>query len=495
MDINEKTNIYESIAERTQGNIYLGVVGPVRSGKSTFIKRFMDLLVMPNLTNAYVKQRITDEMPQSGAGKTIMTAEPKFVPAEAVAVTLPGNVNMKLRMVDCVGYIVPGVIGHMEDGKMRMVATPWQEEKMPFTEAAELGTRKVIRDHSTIGIVVTTDGSIGDLPREGYEGAEERTVNELKEIGKPFVVVLNTTQPESELTKGLADDMRARYGVPVIPTDCAHMNVSALNNILGEALNQFPVSQINFYLPGFTEGLSEEHWIKASIISAMQEWAGNFSSIDDVKRSIATLADGEIVESVEVENIDLATGNIDVNVNMVQGLFYKVVEELMEHEVKNDSQFFSLLREFASAKKAYDKLESAMQQVEETGYGIVQPRLSEMILEQPEIFKQGSKYGVRLKAKAPSMHIIRTDITTEVSPIVGTEKQSEDLINHLITEFEQEPDRIWETNLFGKSLYEMVEEQMENKLTSVPDGIRVKVQKSLQKISDEGKDYFICIII
>ncbi len=495
MNINEKTSIYESIAERTQGNIYLGVVGPVRSGKSTFIKRFMDLLVMPNLTNEYEKQRLTDELPQSGAGKTIMTAEPKFIPADAVSVTLPGNVSMKLRMVDCVGYIVPGVIGHMEGNKMRMVSTPWEEEKIPFAEAAELGTRKVIRDHSTIGIVVTTDGSIGDLPRESYESAEERTVNELKEIGKPFVVVLNTAAPESELSKGLAEELRIKYGVPVLPTDCTHMSADTLNTILGEALNQFPVSQINFYLPGFTEGLEEEHWIKATIISALQEWAGEFSSIDDVKSSIESLADGEIIESIEVENIDLATGNIDVNVNMVQGLFYQVVEELMEHEVKNDSQFFTLLREFAAAKKAYDKLESAMHQVEETGYGIVQPRLSEMTLEQPEIFKQGNKYGVRLKAKAPSMHIIRTDITTEISPVVGTEKQSEDLINHLVAEFEQEPDRIWETNLFGKSLYEMVEEQMESKLTSVPEGIRIKVQRSLQKISDEGKDYFICIII
>ena len=495
MSINEKTNIYESIAERTQGDIYLGVVGPVRSGKSTFIKRFMDLLVMPNLKNAYVKQRVIDEMPQSGAGKTIMTAEPKFVPAEAAELALAGNVKLKVRMVDCVGYMVPGVLGHMEDGKMRMVSTPWHDEKLPFVTAAEIGTKKVIREHSTIGIVVTTDGSIGDLPRESYESAEERVINELKEIGKPFVVVMNAREPQSEMTLGLAEDMRERHKVPVIPVDCARMSIETLEDILSKALYQFPASQINFYLPGFTEGLSEEHWIKASIISGMMRWADTFENIEDIKQSIGTLADGEIIESVEIDNIDLSTGNIDVNVNMAEGLFYKVVEELMEHEVKNDAQFFSLLREFATAKKEYDKLESAMRQVEETGYGIVQPRLSEMVLAEPEIFRQGSKYGVRFKAKAPSMHIIKTDITTEVSPVVGTEKQSEDLVRHLIAEFESEPDKIWQTNLFGKSLHEMVEEQMENKLTSVPESIRVKVQHSLQKISDEGKDYFICIII
>lgn len=495
MDINEKTNLYESIAERTQGNIYLGVVGPVRSGKSTFIKRFMDLLVMPNLTSKYAKERLKDELPQSGAGKTIMTAEPKFIPDEAVSITLSGNVRFKLRMADCVGYLIPGVIGHLEEGKMRMVATPWREEKMPFAEAAELGTRKVIQEHSTIGIVVTTDGSIGEFAREDYLAAEERTVSELAQIGKPFVVILNTTAPQSEKTAELAAELREKYRVPVLPIDCMRMKESDVTSLLSEAVNQFPVSQINFYLPGFTEGLAEEHWIKATVIEALLKWAESFRSIEEVRSSVEKLADGNVIESVKVEKIDPATGSIDVEVQMVQGLFYQVIEELMEHEVKNDAEFFALLREFSAAKKAYDKLESAMQQVEQCGYGIVQPRLSEMTLEQPEIFRQGSKYGVRLRAKAPSMHMIRTDITTEISPVVGTEKQSEDLVNHLVTEFEQDPDRIWETNIFGKSLYEMVEEQMESKLTSVPEGIRTKVQRSLQKISDEGKEYFICIIL
>ncbi|MGI6731546.1 MAG: stage IV sporulation protein A [Anaerovoracaceae bacterium] len=491
----ENLNIYESIAERTQGDIYIGVVGPVRTGKSTFIKRFMDLLVIPNVTNSFVKERVRDELPQSGAGKTITTTEPKFVPAEAVAIELPGNINFKVRMVDCVGYMVNSAIGHTENGKARMVNTPWQEDRIPFEEAAEIGTRKVITDHSTIGIVVTTDGSVGEIERESFVPAEERVIRELKELNKPFVVVLNTLSPEGEEARELKASLEAKYSVPVIAANCAKMNTETLNYILSETLYEFPAAQISFHLPGFVDGLPNDHWIKASIINNVKEWSKTFDNIRDIQNSINYLEDGSIIQNLEVTSMDLGTGSIEVEMVPVKGLFYTVLEEIMGQKIENDYHFFNLVKEYSEDKKAYDKLKSAMVQVDETGYGIVQPKLTEMVLEEPELFKQGSKFGVRLKAKAPSLHIIKTDITTEVSPVVGSEKQSEDLIRYLLAEFESDPSKIWDTNIFGKSLYEMVTEQMESKLSNVPDHIRVKVQKSLQKISDEGKEYFICIVL
>lgn len=491
----ENLNIYESIWERTQGDIYVGIVGPVRTGKSTFIKRFMDLLVVPNIDNTYIKERLQDELPQSGAGKTITTTEPKFVPAEAVPFQLDGNINFNLRMVDCVGYMVPGALGHIEEGKARMVSTPWSANKMPFEEAAEVGTKKVIKEHSTIGIAVTTDGSIGDIDREAYLGAEERVIKELQELKKPFVVVVNSIDPSGKVANDTVEEIRNKFNVPVRAVNCARMSEKMVKTLLTDSLMQFPASQINFYFPGFVEGLTKEHWIKAAIITSIKKWIKNLDNIEQVKQSITTLEDGKLISGITISNMNLGTGDIDVQVEMVGGLFYQVVEEMMEQPVKNDYEFFELLKEFAASKKAYDKLKDAMYQVEQDGYGIVQPKLTEMALDEPEIFKQGNKYGVCLRAKAPSLHIIKTNISTEISPIVGTEKQSEDLVKYLLNEFESDPSKIWETNIFGKSLQEMVTEQMENKLSNVPEHIRGKVQKSLQKISDEGKDYFICIIL
>ncbi len=488
-------NIYETIAERTQGDIYVGVVGPVRTGKSTFIKRFMDLMVLPNVNNIYVKQRVQDELPQSGAGKTITTTEPKFVPAEAVKLQINDHTAFNVRMVDCVGYMVPGVIGHEENGKARLVNTPWYDERIPFEEAAEIGTKKVIEEHSTFGVVVTTDGSIGELDREVYINSEERVIRELKETGKPFVIVLNSTDPKGEMAQAMAMSIKDTHNVPVIPANCAKMSEEVINEVLGEALYQFPPSQINFLLPGFIKGLTNDHWMKASLIKKIKEWTPGFENIKDVKDTVKNIAEEEIIEGLNIKNMDLGTGIVDIEVSLANGLFYKVVEELMGEKVTNDYEFFKILKEFSADKKAYDKLKVAMEQVQETGYGIVQPKLCEMVLEEPEIFKQGNKYGVSLKAKAPSLHIIKTDITTEISPVVGTEKQSEDLMKHLLVDFESDPAKIWDTNLFGKSLYEMVTEQMENKLLNVPENIRIKVQKSLQKISDEGKEYFICIVL
>lgn len=491
----ENYDIYRDIAERTNGEIYIGVVGPVRVGKSTFIKRFMDLLVLPDMSNVYAKERLLDEMPQSGSGKTITTTEPKFVPAEAASLKLSGNMNCKVRLVDCVGYMVPDAMGHIEDGKARMVSTPWDEEKIPFEKAAQRGTEKVINDHATIGIMITTDGTTSEIPRKNYEEAEIRTIDQLKKLKKPFVVIVNSLEPKGAAAKALTEDLQAAHDVTVTAANCAKMNRKELDDIIGEVLRQFPISEIAFDFPGFMEGLDADHWIKASVIENIKHWSQSFETTEELEQTVESLVDGEIVESAAIINMDLGTGKVLVKMHMVDGLFYKVVEELMEENVKNDYEFFQLLKSFSSAKKSYDKLSGAMQQVEDSGYGIVQPKLTEMVLGEPEIFRQGNKFGIRLMAKAPSLHIIRTDITTEISPVVGTEKQSEDLVKYLLTEFETDPGKIWETNIFGKSLYEMVTEQMENKLTNVPEHIRLKVQKSLQKISDEGKEYFICIVI
>lgn len=491
----ESLNIYESIAKRSQGDIYIGVVGPVRVGKSTFIRRFMDLLVVPNMKNVYAKERLLDEMPQSGSGKTITTTEPKFVPAEAADLQMPGNMNCRVRLVDCVGYLVPGALGYAEDGKSRMVGTPWDEEKIPFEEAAERGTRKVIEEHSTIGIAITTDGTTTEIPRQNYEEAENLVIRQLKELKKPFIILVNSTEPESEKAQALAEALQETHSAPVMAVNCAKMSSDELNRIIEKVLYQFPVSEISFEFPGFMEGLEPAHWLKASVIETVRSWADSFQNAEDVQKTAGNLADGQIIKSVTVTDMDLGTGQAVLEVKMADGLFYKVIEELMDEKVENDYEFFRLLREFSAAKKSYDKLKTAMEQVEATGYGIVQPKLTEMTLEEPEVFRQGSKCGIRLTAKAPSLHIIRTDITTEVAPIVGTEQQSEDLVKYLLTEFENEPEKIWETNIFGKTLYDMVAEQMQSKLAGVPEHIRVKVQRSLQKICDEGKEYFICIVI
>lgn len=491
----ENISIYENIGKRTGGDIYIGVVGPVRAGKSTFIKRFMDLMVIPNVNNTYERQRILDEMPQSGTGRTITTTEPKFIPAEAVRLEPEENVSLKIRMVDCVGYMVPGAMGHMEDGEARMVSTPWSDERIPFEEAAELGTEKVIKDHSTVGIVVTTDGSIGTMERSSYEEAEARVIEQLRELNKPFAVLLNSTHPSSESTREIAAAMERKYGVPVTRVDCARATENEINGIMTEILGRFPVREVVFGIPGYMEGLEPDHWLKEQVTESIRSWAGSFDTIDEFRSAADELADGDTIESTEIRNIDMGTGEIELRLNMAGDLYYRIVTELMGTRVSDDYQFFGLLKEFAEAKRAYDKLKGAMEQVEERGYGIVEPKLNEMVLDEPEVFKQGSKYGIKITAKAPTLHIIRTDITTEISPVVGSEKQSEDLVASLKEEMENSPNGIWDTNIFGKSLYEMVAEQMETKIAGVPDNIRVKMQRSLQKISDEGKEYFICIVI
>lgn len=491
----ENMNIYENIGRRTGGDIYMGVVGPVRAGKSTFIKRFMDLMVIPNVKDTYEKQRILDEMPQSGSGKTITTTEPKFIPAEAVSLELAGGVSLKVRLVDCVGYMIPGALGHMEEGEVRLVATPWSDEKLPFEQAAEIGTEKVIREHSTVGIVITTDGTIGTMAREDYRDAEEKVIRQLCDLHKPFVVVMNSTDPEGAPARNYAKELSEKFGVPVIRMDCARASETEIAGMMNELLGRFPVKEVVFRIPGYVEGLENEHWLKKNLTENIRYWAHSFDTIDEIKAAAASLADGELVNSADIRSIDMGTGEVELRLDMAEELYYRVITELMGENVENDYQFFGLIREFADAKKAYDKLKKAMEQVEKRGYGIVDPKPDEMVLDEPEVFRQGSKYGVKIRAKAPTLHIIKTDITTEVSPVVGSEKQSEDLVASLKEEMAESPNGIWDTNIFGKSLHEMVAEQMENKIASVPENIRGKMQKSLQKISDEGKEYFICIVI
>ena len=487
-------SIYEEIGIRSGGDIYVGVVGPVRTGKSTFIRRFMDIMVLPAISDRYEKTRVTDELPQSGEGRTITTTEPKFIPPDSVLVSTQSGANLKVRLVDCVGYMVPGVLGDKEDGKERMVSTPWQEEKIPFTEAAEMGTEKVINEHSVVGIVVTSDGSFGELPRQNFVDAEERTIEQLKTLGKPFVVVLNSAVPENNRCREMAQGLEEKYGVPVVPLNCQRMNESDFDRLFGHMINQFPCCQIDFLLPGYLDALSGTHWIKSTIIESVKNWMGIFNTIGDAVESCSMIADGRIIKEMKVVRADMARGIITLEPKLDESLYYKVIEELMGAPVTGDSQLFMLLKEYSQAKVAYDSIKNALEDARRIDYGIVAPKLSEMILEKPEVFKQGSKYGVRMKAKAPCLHIIRTDITTEVSPVVGTESQSIDLANLLTEQFGSE-ENIWETNLFGKSLKEMVTEQMESKVNNVPEALRGKVQRSLQKISDEGKDYFICIIL
>lgn len=489
------TDIYRDIGIRAGGDIYVGVVGPVRTGKSSFIKRFMDILVFPHMANPYEKTRIMDELPQSGEGKTITTTEPKFIPPEAVQINTKSGAGFNVRLVDCVGYMVPGVLGDKEEGKERMVHTPWSDEQIPFSQAAEIGTEKVISEHSVIGVVVTTDGSFGELPRSSFLEAEEKTVQQLKELHKPFVIILNSATPQSPKSMEIAKQMENHYGIPVMLTNCQRMTEENFEEMFDKLINQFPACEIQFKMPGYLDAISDEHWIKATIIDRVKEWMGAFETIGQVVESCNMIADGKIIKDVKVVRADMSSGLVVLEPRLDAALYYKVIEELMNATVENDRQLFVLLKEYSKAKIAYDNIKGALEQVNNFDYGIVAPKLTEMVLEKPEVFKQGNKYGVRMKAKAPCLHIIKTDISTEVSPVVGTESQSEDLAHSLTEQFENGGEDIWETNLFGKSLREMVTEQMESKVNDVPDALRVKVQKSLQKISDEGKDYFICIIL
>lgn len=491
----ENLKLYQDIANRTDGDIYVGVVGPVRTGKSTFIKNFMDLLVIPNIDNEYKRERARDELPQSAAGRTIMTTEPKFIPNEAVEITIGDNLKFKTRLVDCVGYLVNNAIGYLEDDMPRMVKTPWYEEEIPFEEAAEIGTRKVIAEHSTIGILVTTDGSITDIPREDYIDAEERVVKELKELNKPFVIVLNSDDPFSDFTKALAKKLEDKYQVAVIPTDCAHLDLEDIDYIFSKILYEFPIETINLNFPRWVDGLPDEHWLKKELYSEIQTAFSDIHILKQVDSGISQLQNTQVITKTSLEEIRLGEGSVNISIQLIEELFYKVITEISGVEINDEGALFSTITEFAQTKKQYDKIAYALEEVKATGYGIVTPSIDELILEEPEMVKQGSRFGVKLKAKAPSIHMIRADIETEVSPIVGSEKQSEDLVNYLLSEFESDPKKIWESNIFGKNLHELVNEGLQNKLSKMPEEAQAKLQETLERIVNEGSGGLICIIL
>ncbi|MHC1683261.1 MAG: stage IV sporulation protein A [Clostridiaceae bacterium] len=483
----ENFDIYRDIAERTQGDIYVGVVGPVRTGKSSFIKRFMDLMVIPNIENSYKKERAKDELPQSGSGKSIHTMEPKFVPNEAIQINIGEGVNFKIRMVDCVGYIVKGALGYSEGERQKMVTTPWYDHEIPFEEAAEIGTKKVINDHSTIGIVITTDGSITDIERREYVEAEERVVKELKALNKPFVMVLNSSHIYDPETVALRKELEEKYDVPVQIMDVVNMKQDDITNIFHRVLKEFPVKEINIDFPEWIENLEVSHWLKVSIMNIIKDMSKSILKVSDVKDALDAFVNIDFLEATNIDELDMGEGIAKVTFVPKKDVYYKVLSENCGCDVKSESHLLSLLKEFYTAKTEYDKIEQALKDVKENGYGLVTPQLNEMKLEDPQIVKQGGKYAVKLKASAPSYHFIKADIETEISPIIGTES--------LIQQFESDPNKIWESNMFGKSLDLVVKEGLQNKLYKMPDDIQNKLQKTLEKIINEGNGGLICIIL
>ncbi|NMA68577.1 MAG: stage IV sporulation protein A [Desulfitobacterium sp.] len=493
----EKVDIYKDIAERTGGDVYLGIVGPVRTGKSTFIKRFMDLLVLPNIVDVFERERANDELPQSGSGRQITTTEPKFIPAEAVEILVKDSIQMRARLVDCVGYAVEGAIGfETEDGEEpRLVHTSWSEEPMAFQEAAEIGTRKVITDHSTIGIVVTTDGSITEIPREAYEEAEERVIEELKQLGKPYIVVLNTTRPYSDTTMELVNLLEEKYSIPVIPVNCLEMTNEDITQILEEVLYEFPVDEVKIDIPEWVEELDLSHPVRASFQEYATESVEEIHRIRDIDQALDKLSECPHAQDVILKEMNLGTGLAVIEMTAVEGLFKNVLQELTGVDLDGEHTLLRLVLDYSKAKKEWDKLAPAIDEVRTQGYGVVTPSLDEMYLEEPELVKSGGHYGIKLKASAPSLHILRADVTTEITPLIGTEKQAEDLVRYILDEFESDPQKVWESNIFGKSLHDLVREGVQTKLYRMPENAQNKLQDTLQRIVNDGNGGLICIII
>ena len=488
-------NIYKDILERTQGDIYLGVVGPVRTGKSTFIKKFMDLMVIPKIDNTYKKERAKDELPQSGSGKTIHTTEPKFVPNEAVEISLDDELFFKVRLVDCVGYIVKGALGYVDGEEAKMVHTPWYDYEIPFEDAAEIGTRKVITDHSTIGLVITTDGSITGINREDYVEPEERVIQELKDINKPFIVLLNSSRPNSAETKALKKEMEEKYNVYVHIMDVYNMNEEDIEEIFNHVLKEFPVKEINIDMPEWIEKLDSNHWLKKDFFNIIKEMSKDVYKVRDIKKSIDKIISDDYVGSCSIVQMELGKGTGRIVIKPEDGLFYTILSEVIDLDIASENDLLLLINELNQAKKEYDKVKDALNDVMETGYGLVAPQLSEMKFEEPEIVKQGNKFGVKLKASAPSLHLIKADVKTEISPIMGSEKESEELVKSILEQFDTDPTSLWQSNMFGKSLEVLVKEGLQNKLYKMPEDVQIKIQKTLQKIINEGNGGLICIIL
>ena len=455
----------------------------------------MDTLVIPHIDDDHLRERMNDELPQSAAGRTIMTTEPKFVPENAVPVTLDGNARLSVRMIDCVGYIVDSAVGYIEDDAERMVKTPWSDEEMPFRQAAETGTSKVITEHSTIGIMVTTDGSIGDIDREDYVRAEERVAAELKDTGKPFVILLNTVSPESASSSALASNLSQKYGAPVIPVDCADLDENTIKGILATVLFEFPIREIRVNMPGWVRGLEKDNWLRRSVFDSIRDRARHIGRIREVQDAVDDLCDAENISSVNLTSMDLGSGRADITLAVDEDLFYRILSEKSGIEIGSERELMDSVCELAQSKSRFDRIAAAYDDVLEKGYGIVMPTMEELTLEEPEIVRQSGKYGIRLKASAPSVHMMRIYTTAEVTPIVGSEQQSEELVTYLLKEFEESPGRIWESNIFGKSVSDLVNEGLHNKLYRMPDKARAKIGETMEKIINDGCNGLICIIL
>lgn len=485
-------SIYADIAARTGGNVYIGVVGPVRTGKSTLIKRIMETLVIPAITDPYRAQRARDELPQSASGRTIMTAEPKFVPEEAVEISPDGKTTLRLRMIDSVGYMIPGAVGADEEGVPRMVSTPWQENPIPMTEAAELGTRKVMEDHCSIGLVVTTDGSVTDIPREDYVEAEGKAIRDMQATGKPFLVVVNTRSPGSEESGAVQNELRSRYGVESVAADCQALTKEGIAQLLEQLLYSFPLRQVLVYLPRWLDALEADHPLKAALYPALQKKAAEIASLAQAEGTLGKLRELEDVVDMVIRSVDLGSGTVACQITLKDSLFYEILSNRAGQPIENDGQLLQLLTELARVKTEYDKFSDAMAAVQATGYGIVMPTAKDTMLEQPEVVKKGGAYGVKLKAQAPSIHMIRVDVGTEISPMVGGEQQSMDLIGYLSAEA---PEKLWESNIFGKSVGAMIQEGLTGKLLRTPEDVRAKFRGTLTRVVNEGANGLICLIL
>ncbi|MBE5921590.1 MAG: stage IV sporulation protein A [Lachnospiraceae bacterium] len=491
------TTIYQDIAKRTGGDIYIGVCGPVRTGKSTFIKRFMDLLVLPHMEDGPEKERAKDELPQSAAGKTIMTTEPKFIPKDGAVVTLSDGTEMKVRMVDCVGYMVEGAVGHEEDGGERMVKTPWFDYEIPFTKAAEIGTRKVIHDHSTIGIVVTTDGSIGDIAQESYLKPEEQTIQELKELGKPFVILLNSKHPYSDETVAMAEQLEAHYGVKVLPVNCMQLRKEDILKILDAVLHEFPVTEIAFYMPKWTEILANDHPVKSALIHGAKKLLHSIGYIKDVVNfsTLLQTEDDSPVQKVSFEGQDLSNGSVRFRFDVDQKHYFDMLSQMTGMEITSDYHLFSMLQNYAQMKNKYSKVADALDAVKAKGYGVVTPERDAITLAEPELMRSNNKFGVKIKATAPSIHLIQTNIMTEIAPIVGTEEQAMDLMEFIKQNSQTSAEGIWETNIFGKTIEQIVEDGISTKLTKLSEETRDRMKGTLEKITNDSNRGVICIIL